>query len=326
MLLAGALGVLSLAAIAALGSGAGTFSGPMLLQDDFRVSATGLAVSSDGQLLAVGYSAGEIALHDLGSGKRLRVLDAGSRDFNHVALAFNADGSVLASGNWDTRLRFWNPKTGEAARPERKLPFRITAVAWGRGKRVAVSCSGLNIYDTTSDELSEVSGGVVRSLGFSRSGRLLASIAERGHGRVWDPGTLEQTALLEGDDHNRQTVALAVRPDGGQIATATGPEIYLWTPDGELERALPGHPSAKALNALAYGPRGKVLASAGDLSNRPRGAIKLWNPLTGAAVGERQAKDKQGDPSTVYALAFTPDGRLIAGHGSGFTVWKGVGE
>lgn len=255
MLAAALLGVLTLAAIAAFWPGAATFSGPMLLQDDFRISATTLAVSPDGQFLAVGYSAGEIALHDLKSGERLRVLDAGSKDYDYAALAFNADGSVLASGNWDTRLRFWNLKTGEAARPERKFPFRITGVAWdpasGRSKRLAVSSSGLSIVDTASDELSEISGGVVRVVAFSRSGRVLASIAERGHGRVWDPVTLEETALLEGDEHNEQTVALAVRPDGGQIATATGPEIYLWAPGGQLERTLPGHPSAKALSALA---------------------------------------------------------------------------
>ena len=59
------------------------------------------------------------------------------------------------------------------------------------------------------------------------------------------------------------------------------------------------------MNAVAFSPDGKLLASAdGD------GTVRLWNPATGQAVGAPlpAGTSRRG----VNAVAFSPDGKLLA--------------
>lgn len=65
-------------------------------------------------------------------------------------------------------------------------------------------------------------------------------------------------------------------------------------------RTLTGH--TYQAHAVAYRPDGAVLASGGG-----DGTVRLWDPRTGAALGEPLR-----DGGEVWAVAFAPDGRLLA--------------
>ena len=64
------------------------------------------------------------------------------------------------------------------------------------------------------------------------------------------------------------------------------------------------------MNAIAFSPDGKLLASAGT-----DGSISLWNPATGQPV---RAPLPAG--SNVDSVAFSPDGKLLASGGTDGTV------
>ena len=76
----------------------------------FRSGPLSTAMSRDGKWCAVGYAPYYIGIWDVDAGKRLRLLPAHKNWV--VALAFSADGSLLASSSGDTTASVWETATG----------------------------------------------------------------------------------------------------------------------------------------------------------------------------------------------------------------------
>jgi WD40 repeat protein/transcriptional regulator with XRE-family HTH domain len=69
---------------------------------------------------------------------------------------------------------------------------------------------------------------------------------------------------------------------------------------------LPGNPSNGGVSTVAFSPDSRLLAAAyGD------GYVRLWNPVTGQAVGSPLPVDT-GPAGGAFGLAFSPDGKLLA--------------
>jgi len=60
---------------------------------------------------------------------------------------------------------------------------------------------------------------------------------------------------------------------------------------------------AKLVNAVAFSPDGRLLASGGDDHK-----VRLWNPTTGQPIGHPLT----GHTGWVLSVAFSPDGHLLA--------------
>jgi len=114
--------------------------------------------------------------------------------------------------------------------------------------------------------------------------------------------------------HTSPRCSVAVSPDGRTVALGDaahdGIEIALWDFEtGVLKRVLAGHTPGKGFSfyvqALAFSPDGKTLASAGG-TTREEGEVLLWNVDTG------QIKQRLKDGNHyVQSIAFSPDGATL---------------
>ena len=193
----------------------------------------------------------------------------------------------------------------------------------------------------------------ILDLAFSTDGKLVATAADDGITRIWNPsGELlydfiaseegevnrvvfspdGQLLATAGDDGtariwNRSGQALAIlkghtnsvmrvmfSPDGKLVATSgVDGTARLWDTQGKLVATLKGHEGL--VNSLVFSPDGKLLATGGAEET-----VHLWD-TQGKQVAELQGHRGWAE------IAFSPDGRLASGGDEGIvTIWDSSGQ
>ncbi len=209
--------------------------------EESKGAITGLAFAKD-DLLAVAAEDRNVRLFDLKQkGKSPLVLSG--HDDRVLAVAFDPDGSRLASACDGGTIRLWNARTGSL---ERVLAADPKGVAGHKNGVVAVA--------------------------FSPDGRLLASGSFDKTVRIWDLDTGQSYALT---GHTGTTRAVAFSPDGLQVASAsTDKTVRLWDLPARRERLkLEGAPGP--VYSLAFHPGGRRLASVGQDN-----MVWIWDLVT----------------------------------------------
>ena len=155
--------------------------------------------------------------------------------------------------------------------------------------------------------------GAVTSASFSASGRRIISAGSDAKVKVWDAGTGEEIATIDGLASDRDSVSIS--PDGSQIITANPggpgwPRARLW--DARTGTEVPWFSRlVYPANAAAFSPDGsRVVATCDDNTAR------VWDTRTGAEVL------RLGGKTAGKAAAYSPDGSRIvtAGPDDGW-VW-----
>jgi hypothetical protein len=221
------------------------------------------------------------------------------------AVSFAPDNATVAMALDDGTVRLWDPHTGRV-----KGTFEAHAgPVWG----LAYACDGQHLATVSDDGLAKLwtltertdpiqlkHPGAVRTVAFTRAGRLLVTGGRDGGVRLWDPLTGKETATTRG--HKGTVVAVAVAADGKTVASAGGDKtIKLWDTETGMEQVtLTGHTGG--VYAVALNPDGTLVASGGwDRT------VRLWDANTGT-----EKRVLRGHTLDVWSAAFSPDGTLLA--------------
>jgi WD40 repeat protein/DNA-binding SARP family transcriptional activator len=170
------------------------------------------------------------------------------------------------------------------------------------------------LLDLDSGRTTTLSGratGSINAVSFSHDGGTLASADEDGTISVWNVHTHALRETLAG--HSAAAQAVVFSPDGRTLYTAGyDGSVILWDLGGAGAQRL-GEPFSYASQidgppgAAVVSPNGSMFA----VSPGPD-RVRLWNARTRTPVG----RALRGPLGYVAALAFSPDGKLIAATGT----------
>jgi WD40 repeat protein len=148
--------------------------------------------------------------------------------------------------------------------------------------------------------------GPVTCLAISPDGRLLASGSDDMTVRLWN---LADGAPLKTLECKTRITCLAISSDGRTLA-AGAKMVRLWSlPDGApltLEESDPDASYCIPVDCIAISPDGRILA--GGYRSYP---LQFWSMPDGARLSSMEKRF--GRHSTVYSMAFSPDGSVLAG-------------
>jgi WD40 repeat protein len=192
-----------------------------------------LDCSPDGRLLAastiLAKNRSEVALWDVGSGKKIPLTGGVSEGPRAEILRFSPNGKLLASGGVDRIVRLWDVAARKQQHAILARPQPLSGVAFSPDTRLLAVAAGDNLTITEVQSGREVLTwrgyhGQVSHMVFSPDGRrLLTAIGgdELGRGggiKVWDVATGQELLSLGGASD--VVTCIAFSPDGKRLASS----------------------------------------------------------------------------------------------------------
>ena len=286
-----------------------------------------LAFDSTGSKLVIGGDDGIIDIFDMANGDHIQSIDFG---FSTSAVAFSADGSILATGSFGN-VDLWDLETGKAI-DQFEYPGVISVnslVFDPLGEFLAMGSDNRNVF---------LLGLQAEAIGFNGEIDLLSAhvgeifdIDISSDGSVLLSGGIDQTAILwdvidglKGGGSDIQTIysyhendvnEVAFSPDGRLMASASDDtQIYIQdlTGDEDDRQVFTAH--EERVVDVSFDPTGKLLASSDS-----NGVIILWDVDNGQMLGDFLYHGDGSDVSWL-PLAFSPQGGILASGSADATI------
>ena len=287
-----------------------------------------VAFSPDGAMLVTAGADGTIRFWETSSKRLLRSWE-GKAD-RILSLAFSPDATFLASGRADGTLIVQNVKTAEV-KFQQSFPAKVQAIRYspdGSVLAIALSDTWVGTCDARTGamrfgkRLRDVPGFNPMVLRYFPDGKSFATIGG-GQIQTMDAASGEKLGRFQGA---RPVATFDISPDGSRVAgvrplkaKVSGKtvielrEIMFW--DAASRKFANSMENAVPVSGVAFSPDGTLLAAGG-----PDGTVTLWDLKAGSRhtvkmVSSTPIPGEYGFPVSLSTLAFSPDGKLIAGGG-----------
>ena len=254
-----------------------------------------------------------------------------------VSIAFSRDGKYLATASWDGTARVWETTRG------REITRIITDEA--------ATLSTLKKFRQRLGSDSGYGFSYKNTLAFSPDGKYLVKVGLDKTIRVWEVSSGREVMRLNNDaphivklnkldPPNLSSVTFS--PDGRYLATITNgylkskqassdskaaSSVRVWEVNNGREVAHMNYDTSH-VKSITFSPDGRYLATLTSGDDGPTDSnVWLWETTRGRKIARMQhIQDAQylaGYPNDVKTIAFSPDGRYLAGTGSnkGKSIW-----
>jgi WD40 repeat protein len=309
-----------------------------LTQLDLGQPLNGLAMSSNGRLLAVGTFSnenydgeGEVHVVDWRSGMRVARLRApigptGLLNGQVLRVAFDPSGRRVAAGHLSSTAFVWDIASRTVLA---RLPVRAGArdVAFSDDGRHLVTArpEAVEVWNVSDGERLAIlrGGGEPSTARFGHGGEAVLTAAQDGKARLWDWRRKQVRAIVGGDS----PLVGAAFGSGSSIVTGDARAIRQWQ-DLETPRVSLRGAEGDELTSVTFSRDGKVLVT-GGVYHPPDAAtpvrfVRVWDLARRRGVATLdEAPQPAGDSGYYYRVAVSPDGGLVAGAGESGTahVW-----
>jgi WD40 repeat protein/serine/threonine protein kinase len=293
---------------------------------------TAMAFGHKGWFLAVGERSGRVTLVPTGT-VHLAFAYEGWETYHHLlvgqlhtgpvrSLTFTRDDDSVLSAGDDGMLRLWDVRQKRVRKTFRGHTDRIWAVAAAPDRPIVASAGAdgkVKVWDLSRSQGPQALGTALEASGpvaFSSDGRFLAVACRDNTIALLDPQTGEfsidlQTrrprARLRG--HAGQIQALSFSRTGLLASAGVDLMVRLWDPatgDLKMEQPVEAMPYC-----LAFNPAGDQLRVGMN-----------WGHLAGWQIPSGKSLPAPWVADHVFALAFSDDGKVLAGGGNSQQIWR----
>ncbi len=232
-----------------------------------------------------------------------------------MALAFSPDGTILASGHEDGKVRIWEVGTGKLISTIKAHPRAVSAVAF-RTNDLHLATAGedrlIQIWELGNLRNVETFAGHsdrIPCLSWQPGSDILISAGWDTTARVWKFGHPDPLILL--NSHSDQVQAIAFSSEGNYLACADSDfDIHIWNNPlgGQHQHVLHGH--SDEIRALAFSADSTRLASAG--ADR---VVHVWDVPTGRLIAGP-------NPRARHSIALVDGSNLVSTAGNSIQTWE----
>ncbi len=272
-----------------------------------------IVFSPDGTRLVTGeggFNNGTIHVWDVATGEEVLGL-TGHRGLIE-SVAFSPDGMHIISGSHDDSIRLWNVEAGEERLRISRSATEVNSIDFSPDEALLATSSfserAIRMWDVATgieQTLIQVDTAGIYSIDFSPDGTQIALGLSDETVRIWD--VVEEKEIQSFTGHAGEVLSVAYSLDGSQIVSGSSDNnVFLWdVASGSGLRRFTGH--SGRIYSVALSPDGTQVASASR-----DGTIRIWDVATGQEIHRLESPSVFVSGYGNNALAFSPDGVLLA--------------